>query len=144
MNPPDETLRHALSDARTVAVVGLSDKPERDSNEAGRFLQARGYRVIPVNPRLKNVLGERSYPSIAAIPPDVRVDLVDIFRRPEEVPGIMDEAIARDVPVVWMQLGISHPDAAARGRRAGLVVVEDLCIMTTLRRLGVPPARGSS
>lgn len=125
--------------ARTVAVVGLSDKPERDSNEVARYLQALGYRVIPVNPMVNEVLGERSYPSVSAIPPDLSVDLVDIFRRSEDVPEIMDEAIARNVPVVWMQLGVSNEEAAASGRRAGLVVVENSCLMTQHRRMGIPP-----
>ncbi|MGA8276339.1 MAG: CoA-binding protein [Thermoplasmata archaeon] len=139
MNPPEDVLRRALSEARTVAVVGLSDKPERDSNQVARYLRGQGYRVVPVNPVLSEVLGERSYPRIAAIPPDLPVDVVDIFRRSEEVPAIMDEAIARKVPVVWMQLGISNEEAATSGRQAGLVVVENSCLMTQHRRMGIRP-----
>jgi len=139
MNPSEDDLRGVLHRARTIAVVGLSDKPERDSNEVARYLQAHGYRVVPVNPMVSEVLGERSYPSLAAIPPEVPVDLVDIFRRPDEVPAVMEQAIARKVPVVWMQLGISHSEAAARGRRAGATIVEDLCIMVMHRRLGIRP-----
>lgn len=137
MNPSEEVLRAALGRARTIAIVGLSDKPERDSNEVARYLQGHGYRVVPVNPLVKEVLGERSYPSLAAIPPDVPVDLVDVFRRSEEVPAIVDEAVARKVPVVWMQLGVSNGGAAVRGRAAGLTVVEDLCVMREHRRMGI-------
>jgi uncharacterized protein len=139
MNPPDEVLRQILDRARTIAVVGLSDKPERDSNEIARYLQGQGYRIVPVNPMLSEVLGEPAYPTVGAIPSEVRVDVVDIFRRPEQVPPIVEEAVARGVPVVWMQSGISNPEASARGRAAGATVVEDLCIMVQHRRLHIPP-----
>ncbi len=137
MNPPDDTLRRALEQARTIAVVGLSDKPERDSYGIAQYLQGAGYRIVPVNPRVAQVLGERSYPSVGAIPADLRVDLVDVFRRSEEVPPIVDEAIARKVPLVWMQLGVSNAEAAEKGRAAGVTVVEDRCIRVDHRRLGV-------
>jgi uncharacterized protein len=139
MNPPDDVLRQILDRARTIAVVGLSDKPERDSNEIARYLQGQGYRIVPVNPMLSEVLGEPAYPTVGAIPSEVRVDVVDIFRRPEQVPPIVEEAVARGVPVVWMQSGISNPEASARGRAAGATVVEDLCIMVQHRRLHIPP-----
>jgi predicted CoA-binding protein len=139
MNPPEDVLRGIIARARTIAIVGLSDKPTRDSNEAGRYLQGQGYRIVPVNPLVTEVLGERSYPSVAAIPAGVPVDVVDIYRRPEEVPAIMDDSIGRNVPVVWMQLGISNPEAADRGRAAGLTVVEDLCLMSQHRRMGIGP-----
>ncbi|HTT16892.1 MAG TPA: CoA-binding protein [Thermoplasmata archaeon] len=135
MNPPDDELRRLLTGARTLAVIGLSDKPERDSNEVARYLRSQGYRIVPVNPALPEVLGERSYPSLAAIPPDVRVDIAVVFRKSEAVPPIVDEAIARRVPVLWMQLGVEHPEAAARARSRGVVVVENLCTMATHRRL---------
>jgi len=139
MNPPEDVLRGIIARARTIAIVGLSDKPTRDSNEAGRYLQGQGYRIVPVNPLVTEVLGERSYPSVAAIPAGVPVDVVDIYRRPEEVPAIMVDSIGRKVPVVWMQLGISNPEAADRGRAAGLTVVEDLCLMSQHRRMGIGP-----
>jgi len=135
MNPPDDELRRLLTGARTLAIIGLSDKPERDSNEVARYLRSQGYRIVPVNPALPEVLGERSYPSLAAIPPDVRVDIAVVFRKSEAVPPIVDEAIARRVPVLWMQLGVEHPEAAARARSRGVVVVENLCTMATHRRL---------
>lgn len=141
MTPTDSEFREVLGRARTVAVVGLSDKPERDSNEVARYLQSQGYRIVPVNPMLTEVLGERSYPSIAAIPADVRVDIVDIFRRSDQVPPVVDEAIARGAPVVWMQLGVENAPAAAKARAAGLTVFENLCIMVQHRRLrsSLPP-----
>lgn len=139
MIPGDEKMREILSSARTIAVVGLSDKPERDSNEVAQYLRSVGYRIVPVNPMLSEVLGERSYPSVEAIPPEVRVDIVDVFRRSEELPPIVEQSIARKVPVVWMQLGVRHPAAAENGRRHGLTVIEDLCIRTTHRRLRIPP-----
>ncbi len=141
MPPTDQELRDVLTRARTIAVVGLSDKPERDSNEVARYLQSEGYRIVPVNPMLTEVLGERSYPSLAAIPPEVRVDIADVFRRSDQVPPVVDEAIARHVPVVWMQLGVEHPGAAARARAAGATVYENLCIMVQHRRLRIPPSR---
>ncbi|HTW55255.1 MAG TPA: CoA-binding protein [Thermoplasmata archaeon] len=133
----DAALRSILERARTIAVVGLSDKPERDSNDVARYLQAHGYRIVPVNPAVPEVLGERSYPSLAAVPPDVRIDIVDIFRRSDQVPPIVDEAIARNVPVVWMQLGVEHAAAAAAARARGITVLENRCIKVEHHRLGV-------
>jgi len=138
MAPSDDELRGILTRARTVAVVGLSEKPERDSNEVARYLQAQGYRIVPVNPAVPEVLGERSYASLSAVPPEVSVDLAVIFRRSDAVPAIVDEAIARRIPAVWMQLGVAHPEAAAKARAHGIAVVEDTCSMVTHRRLGIP------
>jgi hypothetical protein len=144
MAATDAELREVLGRARTIAVVGLSDKPDRDSNEVARYLQSQGYRVVPVNPVLTEVLGEKSYPSLSAIPPDTKVDIVDVFRRSDQVPPIVDEAIARGDPVVWMQLGVEHPAAAAKARAAGLTVFENLCIMVQHRRLkGSLPSRAA-
>ncbi len=117
-----------LARARTVAVVGLSPKPERDSFQVARYLQEHGYRIIPVNPGVSEVLGERSYPDVASIPADVRVDVVDIFRRPEFIPTIVEEAVARGAGAVWMQLGLAHNAAAETARKAGLAVVMDRCM----------------
>ncbi len=139
MLPSDSELRAILEKARTIAVVGLSDREDRDSHQIARFLQGQGYRVVPVNPRLSEVLGEKAWPSVREIPSDVPIDVVDIFRRSEEVPPIVDEAIARRVPVVWMQLGVEHPAAAAKARAAGLTVLENECIMVQHRRLHIGP-----
>lgn len=139
MSDPDDAMRQVLGRARTIAVVGLSDKPERDSNEVARYLKAQGYRVVPVNPMVPEVLGERSYPTIAAIPKEVEIDLVDIFRRSDQVPPVVDEALARGIPTIWMQLGVEHAEAAAKARSAGATVFENLCIMVQHRRLHLPP-----
>ncbi|HTT73310.1 MAG TPA: CoA-binding protein [Thermoplasmata archaeon] len=139
MPPTDAEIRDVLTRARTIAVVGLSDKPERDSNEVARYLKSQGYRIVPVNPMLSEVLGERSYPGVGGIPPEIPVDLVDIFRRSDQVPPIVREAIQRRVPVVWMQLGVENAEAAATARAAGLTVFENLCTMAQHRRLGLPP-----
>ena len=135
MEPSDSEIRDVLAHARTIAVVGLSDKPDRDSNEVARYMKSQGYRIVPVNPMLSEALGERSYPSLSAIPSDVPVDIVDIFRRSDQVSPVVDEAIARNAPVVWMQLGVENPEAAAKARAAGLTVFENLCIMVQHRRL---------
>jgi uncharacterized protein len=138
MPPSDAEIRDVLSRARTIAVVGLSDKPERDSNEVARYLQSKGYRVIPVNPAVPEVLGERSYPSVTAIPREIRVDIVDVFRHSDQVPPIAKEAIRRGVRVLWMQLGVDNPEASSLVREAGGIAFENLCIMTQHRRLGLP------
>ncbi|MCI4346251.1 MAG: CoA-binding protein [Thermoplasmata archaeon] len=143
MSENDPEIRARLGRARTIAVVGLSDKPDRDSNRIAQYLKEHGYRIIPVNPMLSTVLGEQAYPSISSIPRDTPIDIVDIFRRSEEVPPIVDEAIARKVPTIWMQLGVAHPQAAAKARAAGALVIEDRCIMVAHRELGVPRRPGS-
>ena len=140
MEAADAATRDLLTRARTIAVVGLSDNPERDSHRIARFLQGQGYRVVPVNPKLTHVLGERAYPSLTAIPPELTVDIVDIFRRSEEVEPVVDDALRRGVGAVWMQLGVSNEAAAAKVRARGLPVYQDRCIMVEHRRLRVPPA----
>ncbi|MFG1530303.1 MAG: CoA-binding protein [Thermoplasmata archaeon] len=143
MPTDDAQLRELLQRSRTVAVVGLSDKPDRDSNQVARYLQSNGYRVIPVNPMAPEILGEKSYPSVTAIPDEIRVDLVDIFRRSDQVEPVVAEALDRpEVLGIWMQLGVAHPAAAARARAAGRVVVEDRCVMQEHRRLFGTPAGG--
>jgi uncharacterized protein len=144
MPPTDAEIRDVLTRARTIAIVGLSDKADRDSNEVARYLQSQGYRVIPVNPAVPEILGEKSYPSLTAIPKEIRVDIVDIFRRSDQVPPIAKEAIRRGVRVVWMAQGVDSAEAASLVREAGGVDFENLCIMTQHRRLGLPavgPAR---
>ena len=143
MTPSDADLRAVLTRARTIAVVGLSDKPDRDSHEVAQYLQRQGYRILPVNPMLSEVLGERAYPSIGAIPSTTPIDIVDIFRRSEQVPPLVDEAIARGVRTIWMQIGVEHPEAAARARAAGAFVVQNQCIMVAHRALGLPPVSRS-
>ena len=141
-NASDAEIDGILARARTIAVVGLSDKPNRESFTVARYLQAHGYRIIPVNPATAEVLGERSYPDVGSIPPEVAIDVVDIFRKPEFIPPVVDEAIARGAKVVWMQLGLAHNAAAQKAREAGLIVVMDRCMKVEhARRSARPPAR---
>jgi len=142
--PDDREIREVLTRARNIAIVGLSDKPDRDSNEIARYLKSQGYRIIPVNPMVPSVLGETSYPSVAAIPPTTLVDLVVIFRHSDQVPPIAEEAIRRGVPAIWMQLGIENAEAAESVRGSGGVAFENLCIMTQHRRLGLSPVGPAS
>jgi predicted CoA-binding protein len=131
----DASIKGLLERSRTIAVVGVSNKPERDSHRVAAYLQRAGYRVIPVNPALDEVLGQPCYPDLASIPDDVEVDIVDVFRRPDFVPGIADEAIDRGAGALWLQLGISHADAERRAAEAGLEVVSNRCIKVEHGRL---------
>ncbi|HXF82692.1 MAG TPA: CoA-binding protein [bacterium] len=133
MTGPDDEARAILSTARTIAVVGLSNKPDRPSFEVAAYLQAAGYRIIPVNPMIDEALGERAYARLRDIPE--RVDVVQIFRRPEDVPAVVDEAIEIGAGAVWMQPGAEHEGAAEKARRAGLRAVVGACMMVTHRRL---------
>lgn len=129
----DQDLKNILLIAKTIAIVGLSDKPDRDSYRVAEYLQNHGYRIIPVNPTVANVLGEKSYASVAAIPEPV--DVVDIFRKPDAVGPIVAEAIAAGAKVVWMQLGAVNEAAAQAARAAGLQVVMDRCMKVEHQRL---------
>jgi uncharacterized protein len=129
----DSQIRRLLSEARTIAVVGLSDDPGRDSNRIGRYLQARGYTILPVNPLLSTVLGVTAFPDLDSI--GRTVDIVDIFRRPEFVPEIAQAAIRCRARALWMQPGTVHPGASRSADAAGLEVAEGLCIMVEHRRL---------
>jgi len=108
-------------------VVGLSNKPLRPSHGVALYMQQQGYRIIPVNPNIQSVLGEKAYPSLKEVPE--KIDLVDIFRRPEFVPDVVDEAIALRIPAVWMQEDVIHEQAAAKAHQAGIFVVMDRCIL---------------
>jgi predicted CoA-binding protein len=127
-NASDAEIARILASARTIAVVGLSDKSDRESHKVARYLQAHGYRIIPVNPAAAQVLGEHSYPDLASIPKEIMIDVVDIFRKPEFIPAVVNGAIARGTRVVWMQLGLAHNAAAEKARAAGLAVVMDRCM----------------
>ena len=135
-NPPPEALRDLLTRAQTIAVVGASSNPDRSSNGIMRKLQSVGYRVIPVNPHENEVLGERAYPSLGDIPE--KIDIVDVFRRPEYTPAIADAAVRIGAGALWLQQGISNEDAAARAAAGGLTVVMDECIGVAHSILGVP------
>jgi uncharacterized protein len=132
-NPPVEEIRALLKDCRTIAVVGLSDRPERMSHCVASYLKEKGYRIIPVNPAKTEIMGEKCYPDLSAIPEPV--DVVDIFRAVEEIPGIVEEAIAIKAGVIWMQLGLAHAEAAGKARSAGICVVQNQCLMIQHKKL---------
>ena len=136
MNDAEEIGR-ALVEARTVAVVGCSPNPARPSHTIARYLQGRGYRVIPVNPGHREILGEKCYRSLSEIPPDVRVDIVDVFRRSSEVGPVADAAIARGIGFFFMQQGVVDAAAAGRLQKAGIPVAMDRCILVERERLAL-------
>jgi predicted CoA-binding protein len=133
----DDTIRSLLAVAKTIAVVGLSSKRTRASYGVSRYMQSVGYRIIPVNPNETEVLGEKAYPDLDSIPESVKVDIVNIFRRSEEVPDVVDAALRRGVPAIWMQEGVIHSEAAARARNRGILVVMDHCLLKEHRRLAL-------
>ena len=125
-NPPSEEIRAILENYKTVAVVGLSPKPDRDSHRVALYLKEQGYTIVPVNPGQKEILGETCYRNLKAVP--FPIEVVDIFRRPEAIPAIVDDAIVIGAKVVWMQLGLAHNESAEKARKAGLKVVMSKCI----------------
>ena len=122
-----DPIRELLARAKTIAVVGLSDSPMRPSHGVSAYLQAQGYRIIPVNPRIAEVLGEKSYRSLLDVPE--KIDLVDVFRRPEFVDEIVELAIQLKIPAIWLQEDVINQRAAERARKAGMFVVMDRCIL---------------
>ena len=135
-NPSDQELKKILTDATTIAMVGASSDPDKPSHRIMQTLQRAGYRVIPVNPRESEILGERSYPSLVDVPE--RVEIVDVFRRAEDAPGIADEAATIGAKVLWLQSGISSDEAAERAAKGGLVTVMNRCIGATHGMLHIP------
>jgi uncharacterized protein len=133
VNPtPADEIGKLLKTARTIAVVGLSDSPLRPSYGVSAYMQSNGYHIIPVNPAIKGALGEKAVASLSEI--NDKIDIVDVFRRSEFVPEVVDEAIRLKVPAIWMQEGVVHEAAAAKARAAGIFVVMDLCILKEHRR----------
>jgi predicted CoA-binding protein len=122
-----------LNSSRTIAIVGLSSKPDQPSYRVASYLKEQGYKMIPVNPAEQEILGERCYPDLASIPESI--DVVDVFRRSEKVPPIVEEAIRIGANAVWMQEGVINEEAAARARKAGLMVVMDKCMRKEHQRL---------
>lgn len=122
-----ETVKKILEEYRTIAIVGISDKPERPSFRVASYLQAQGYRIVPVNPRLTEVLGEEAYPDLLSIP--FEIDVVDIFRRSEDVPPIVDAAIEKGARAVWMQEEVISEESALKAKETGLDVIMDLCML---------------
>ncbi len=133
----DEGIRQLLRESHTVAVVGMSDKPDRDSYQVGMYLRQHGYRVLPVNPAVSEIGGLSSYPSLSSLPAGTEVDLVDVFRRSEAVPAIVEDALALHPRprAVWLQLTVRSDSARPVLERAGVGFVEDRCIMQEHRRL---------
>jgi len=125
--PDSDPIRDLLERSKTIAVVGLSDSPLRPSYGVSAYMQAQGYRIIPVNPQIAGALGEKSYPSLLEVP--VPIDIVNVFRRPEFAEEVVDQAIRLRIPAVWMQEGVVHPAAAEKARKAGVFVAMDLCIL---------------
>ena len=132
---PNDDIRELLTNAKTIAVVGLSSNPLRPSFGVSQYMQRKGYRIIPVNPNEQTVLGEKAYSSLAEIPD--KIDLVDVFRRPEFVPEIVDEVIRLRIPAVWLQEGVVHQSAARKARGSGIFVVMDKCILKEHRARGL-------
>jgi predicted CoA-binding protein len=129
------TIRQVLETYRVVAVVGLSDKPDRPSHEVAAYLQSQGYRIVPINPSAKEILGERVYPDLLSVPHDTSVEIVDVFRRSDQVTPHVDEAVKIGAKVIWFQDGVVNLEAAERARDAGLTVVMDTCMLREHRRL---------
>ena len=129
----DHDLKEILLSAKTIASVGLSSNQNKESYWIASYLKEQGYKLIPVNPTADEILGEKAYPDLESVPE--QIDIVQVFRRPEDVPPVVDDAIKVGAKVVWMQEGIAHEEAAQKAREAGLQVVMDACMRATHRRL---------
>lgn len=132
-NPDDSILKAILEKAKNIAVVGLSDNSRRDSYKVAEYLLKKGYNVIPVNPGAEQILGQKSYKDLASIP--CRIDIVNVFRRSDYLPAVMEEALAIKPGCIWTQLGIVNEEAADAALKRGVAVVMDLCLMVEHRRL---------
>jgi len=131
----DEDIQHTLSRYKTVAVVGISPKEDRPSYGVASYLKANGYRIIPVRPDGEEILGEKVFHSLLEIPKEIEVDVVDIFRKSEDVPPVVEDAIERGAKVIWMQEGIIHREAGSKAEKAGLKVVMDRCMKKEHQKL---------
>ncbi len=129
-------VRQSLADCKTIAVVGLSPKPHRDSFRVAKYMQDKGYRIVPINPNAHEVLGEKAYASLTEAAQHERIDMVNCFRNSEDIPPIAAEAIAIGAKSLWLQLGVVNDAAAKQATDAGLVVVQNLCLMVEHRQLG--------
>ena len=130
-----DDMQHILTHCRTVAVVGLSPKTHRASFEVSQYMQAQGWRIVPINPNASSILGEICYPSLTEAARHHRIELVNVFRNSEDVPPVVDEAIAIGAQAVWLQMGVVHDFAAEKARAAGLRVVQDRCLMVEHRKI---------
>jgi predicted CoA-binding protein len=131
----DEQIKQILKNAKTIAVVGLAKSPLRPSYGVAAYMQAQGYRIVPVNPTIEESLGEKSYRSLRDIPKDIKIDIVDVFRRPDAVPDVVEQVIELELPILWLQETVVHEEAAEKARKAGVFVVMDRCILKEHRRV---------
>ncbi len=129
-------VRQSLADCKTIAVVGLSPKPHRDSFRVAKYMQDHGFRIVPINPNAHEVLGEKGYASLTEAAQHVHIDMVNCFRNSEDIPPIAAEAIAIGAKSLWLQIGVVNDEAAKQATDAGLVVVQNLCLMVEHRQLG--------
>ena len=132
-NPPAKEMQAMLRSCQTIAVVGLSDRSDRDSYRVASYLKEKGYRIIPVNPVKNEILGEKCYPDLSSIPEPV--DIVNIFRAVEAIPGIVEKAIRIKARAIWMQLGLAHNESARKARSAGICVVQSRCLMVEHKKM---------
>lgn len=137
---PDQ-VKQILLDTKTIAVVGMSSRGDRPAHEVPKYLQAHGYKIVPINPTAQHILGEKAYPSLSAIPPEIHIDTVQVFLRSEEVPPVVEEAIKIGARVVWMQEGVRNDEAAKRAEEAGLKVVQDRCMRAAHRFFFAEPKK---
>lgn len=133
----EDRVLQLLKKAKTIAVVGLSDDASKPSFGVSSYLQDRGYRIVPINPQVSEVLGEKAYPSLREAAKHEKIDIVDVFRRPDAVPAIVDEVLELGLPALWLQETVVHEEAAEKARQAGVVVVMDKCILKEHRRYGL-------
>ena len=126
-SPPPDAIADLLKRSKTIAVVGLSNRPLRPSHGVSAYMQTNGYHIIPVNPEIKGALGEKAYPSLLDVPE--KIDIVNIFRRPQFVEQVVDQAIQLKVPAIWMQEEVINQKAAEKARKAGIFVIMDRCIL---------------
>lgn len=125
----EDKILNLLKSAKTIAVIGLTDDPSKPSYGVSEYMQRNGYRIVPINPKLKEVLGERAYPTLTEAAKAEKIDVVDVFRRPDAVPEIVDEVLKLRLPALWLQETVVHEEAARRAREAGVFVVMDRCIL---------------
>jgi predicted CoA-binding protein len=137
---PDQ-VKQILLDTKTIAVVGMSTHPDRPSHDVPKYLKEHGYRIIPINPTASEILGEKAYPSLAAIPPGEHVDTVELFLHAEDVPPVVEDAIKIGAKVIWMQEGIRNDEAARRAQDAGLLVIQDRCMRAAHRFFFAKPKK---
>lgn len=137
---PDQ-VKQILLDTKTIAVVGMSSRADRPSHDVPKYMQAHGYRIIPINPNAQEILGEKAYPDLLAIPLEIQIDTVQIFLRSEEVPSVVQDAIKIGAKAIWMQEGIRNEQAAVRAEEAGLKVIQDRCMRAAHRFFFAEPKK---